>query len=58
LAAEYLECSKCKKKLNSWNNEILSQLDVWHRLQFPCLLTRRMANNVDVEVPETAGAGE
>lgn len=48
LAAEYLECTRCKKKLSSWNEEIVSQLDVGHRLQFPCILTRMMACDMEV----------
>lgn len=48
MAAEYLECSVCKKKLSSWNQDLLDQLDVGHRLQFPCILTRLMACDLEV----------
>ena len=39
LVAEYLECSKCKRKLISWSGAIINQLDVGHQSQFPVLLT-------------------
>eukprot|EP00057_Strongylocentrotus_purpuratus_P014295 XP_011668769.1 PREDICTED: uncharacterized protein LOC105440394 [Strongylocentrotus purpuratus] len=39
MASEYLECKTCKKKYISWSNEILKQLDVGHRVQFPAVLT-------------------
>lgn len=48
MAAEYLECSICKKKLSSWTQDLLDQLDVGHRLQFPCILTRLMACDLEV----------
>ena len=48
LAAEYLECSKCKRKLISWSAPIVNQLDVGHRVQFPVLLTYRYACDVRV----------
>ena len=41
LAAEYLECISCKRKLISWSSVLLQQLDLGHRLQFPVLLTYR-----------------
>lgn len=56
MAAEYLECPICKKKLSSWNQDLLDQLDVGHRLQFPCILTRLMA--CDLEDAQTAGNWE
>ena len=34
LAAEYLECSKCTRKLISWSPSIIKQLDIGHQLQF------------------------
>ncbi|CAG2211225.1 unnamed protein product [Mytilus edulis] len=40
LAAEYLECPRCHNNVIRWSDEILSQLDVGHRIQFPCILTR------------------
>ena len=41
LAAEYLECSQCKKKYISWSDCIIRQLDVSHQECFPALLTYR-----------------
>ncbi|CAM4568842.1 unnamed protein product [Leuciscus chuanchicus] len=41
LATEYLECKRCKKKYPAWNEDILGQLDMGHRSQFPALLTYR-----------------
>nr|XP_055075103.1 uncharacterized protein LOC129454565 [Misgurnus anguillicaudatus] len=38
LATEYLEC---KKKYPAWSEDILGQLDMGHRSQFPALLTYR-----------------
>ena len=31
LATEYLECSGCKRKVISWSDGILNQLNVGHR---------------------------
>jgi len=39
LAAEYLECSRCKKKYISWDERIIKQLDLAHQLHFPAVLT-------------------
>ncbi|KAK2556306.1 hypothetical protein P5673_021960, partial [Acropora cervicornis] len=39
LAAEYLECRSCTRKVISWSPEIAKQLDVGHQVQFPVLLT-------------------
>ncbi|RXN21173.1 Epithelial-stromal interaction 1 [Labeo rohita] len=41
LATEYLECKSCKKKYPAWSEDILGQLDMGHRSQFPALLTYR-----------------
>ncbi|KAL1274695.1 hypothetical protein QQF64_027509 [Cirrhinus molitorella] len=41
LATEYLECKCCKKKYPAWSEDILGQLDMGHRSQFPALLTYR-----------------
>lgn len=41
LASEYLECSACKRKVISWSEAVLKQLDVGRRQQFPALLTYR-----------------
>ncbi|XP_013856580.1 uncharacterized protein LOC106512530, partial [Austrofundulus limnaeus] len=43
LASEYLSCRKCKRKVISWSHGIISQLDIGHRVQFPCILTSKLA---------------
>ena len=48
LAAEYLECRACKKKIISWSPGIVTQLDPGHRLQFPVLITYQYACDVKV----------
>ena len=47
LAAEYLECSKCSRKLISWSPLIVKQLDIGHQ-QFPVLITYRYACDLKV----------
>ncbi|XP_056022081.1 mucin-5AC-like [Ostrea edulis] len=39
MAGEYLSCPKCSKKVISWSEGILKQLDNTTRNQFPCILT-------------------
>ncbi|KAI7814833.1 hypothetical protein IRJ41_024093, partial [Triplophysa rosa] len=39
IATECLECKGCKKKYPAWSEDILGQLDMGHRSQFPALLT-------------------
>jgi hypothetical protein len=41
MAAEYYECSKCKKKFISWSLPLVKQLTLGQQLQFPCVLTYR-----------------
>ena len=48
MASEYLECQKCHNKVVAWSYGILSQLDVGHRLQFPCILTAKLACDMKV----------
>ena len=48
LAAEYLECKNCKRKVISWSPGIIKQLDIRHQLQFPVLLTYQYACDVRV----------
>ncbi|EDO38029.1 predicted protein [Nematostella vectensis] len=48
LAAEYLECGQCKKKVISWSPAIVSQLDPGHKLQFQVILTYKYACDVRV----------
>ncbi|XP_071959982.1 uncharacterized protein [Antedon mediterranea] len=43
LATEYLECPNCHAKQIGWSNNILEQLDLAHRLQFPAVLSYRLA---------------
>ncbi|XP_068221711.1 uncharacterized protein [Palaemon carinicauda] len=50
LAAEYLECGRCKGKLISWSGAITRQLDVGHRGRFPVLLTYRYACDLRVAI--------
>jgi len=48
MASEYLSCRKCKRKVISWSFDIISQLDISHRLQFPCILTSKLACDMAV----------
>ena len=48
MAAEYLECKSCKRKVISWSNNIVSQLDIAHRVQFPCVMTYQLACDMKV----------
>lgn len=48
LAAEYVECSSCSRKVISWSPAIVKQLDVGHQVQFPVLLTYLCASHVRV----------
>ena len=48
LAAEYLECLKCGRKLISWSPAIIKQLDVGHQMQFPVLMTHKYACDIRV----------
>ncbi|KAK7880493.1 hypothetical protein WMY93_032875 [Mugilogobius chulae] len=41
MATEYLECKGCKRRYPGWSEEILRQLDIGHRSQFPAILTYR-----------------
>ncbi|KAH3735343.1 hypothetical protein DPMN_041836 [Dreissena polymorpha] len=43
LACDNLECMKCRRRVLSWSHAILSQLDIGHRVQFPCILTAKHA---------------
>lgn len=42
MATEYLECKRCLKKFPAWSAELLNQLDIAHRSQFPAILTYRL----------------
>ncbi len=48
LATEYLECSRCKKTYLPWLTDILNQLDLGHRKQFPCILSFKLACDLRV----------
>ncbi|XP_019953452.2 uncharacterized protein [Paralichthys olivaceus] len=48
LATEYLECKRCSKKYPAWSEDILGQLDMGHRSQFPALLTYRYSCDAQV----------
>lgn len=48
LASELLSCKSCKRKVISWSHNIVSQLDVGHRLYFHCLLTQRLGCDMKV----------
>ena len=48
LAAEYLECNACKRKVISWSPAIVRQLDPGHQLKFPVLITYQYACDVKV----------
>ncbi|XP_057189356.1 uncharacterized protein LOC130554003 [Triplophysa rosa] len=48
MASEYLSCRRCKRRVISWSFDIVSQLDVSHRLQFPCILTLKLACDMRV----------
>ncbi|KAA8577842.1 hypothetical protein FQN60_002499, partial [Etheostoma spectabile] len=39
MATEYLQCHSCLKKAAGWSQDMLEQLDVAHRKQFPAVLT-------------------
>ena len=48
LATEYLECLTCKRKIISWSQSILNQLDVGHKRQFPIIITYNYACDMRV----------
>ncbi|XP_076876832.1 uncharacterized protein LOC143526077 [Brachyhypopomus gauderio] len=48
MAAEYLACKSCKRKVISWSHNIVCQLDIGHRVQFPCFLTSKLACDIQV----------
>lgn len=43
VASEYLVCRRCKRKVISWSHDIISQLNIGHRVQSPCILTSKLA---------------
>ncbi|XP_016104551.1 uncharacterized protein [Sinocyclocheilus grahami] len=48
VASEYLACRRCKRKVISWSHDLVSQLDIGHRVQFPCILTSKLACDFEV----------
>lgn len=48
VASEYLACRQCKRKVISCSHGIVSQLDVGHRLQILCVLTSKLAGDLEV----------
>ncbi|KAI9533664.1 hypothetical protein NQZ68_021438 [Dissostichus eleginoides] len=48
VASEYLACRRCKRKVISWSHSLISQLDIGHRVQFPCILTSKLACDFEV----------
>ena len=48
VAAETLICPNCKRKVISWAPNIISQLDIGHQIQFPCILTAKLACDMKV----------
>lgn len=48
IAAEYLSCSNCHKKVISWSEGVLNQLDNATRSRFPCILTSKYACDLKI----------
>ncbi|XP_058509620.1 uncharacterized protein LOC131475475 [Solea solea] len=48
MATEYLECPACHKKIVSWSRDILDQLDLAHRNEFPAVLTYKLSCDMAV----------
>ncbi|XP_058474505.1 uncharacterized protein LOC131447057 [Solea solea] len=48
MATENLECPACHKKIVSWSRDILDQLDVTHRNEFPAVLTYKLSCDMAV----------
>ncbi|KAK1875450.1 Sarcoplasmic/endoplasmic reticulum calcium ATPase 2, partial [Dissostichus eleginoides] len=48
VASEYLAYRRCKRKVISWSHGLVSQLDIGHRVQFPCILTSKLACDFEV----------
>ncbi|KAL2082093.1 hypothetical protein ACEWY4_021911 [Coilia grayii] len=43
MATECLECSSCHKKVAGWSHDVLEQLDITHREEFPAVLTYQLS---------------
>ena len=48
MACNNLECMKCRSRVLSWSHAILSQLDIAHRVQFPCILRAKHACDIKI----------
>ncbi|KAK7922385.1 hypothetical protein WMY93_009287 [Mugilogobius chulae] len=48
MASEYLACKACKRKVIAWSHPIVSQLDIGHRIRFPCQLTGKLGCDIEV----------
>ena len=48
MIGEVYQCSLCKRKYLSWSQEIIAQLDISHRLQFPAILTYKYGCDIRV----------
>ncbi|XP_067281933.1 uncharacterized protein [Pseudorasbora parva] len=48
MASECLVCGKCKQKVISWSHDVVSQLDIGHRVQYPCILASQAACDMKV----------
>ncbi|XP_045166755.2 uncharacterized protein LOC123530114 [Mercenaria mercenaria] len=48
IAGEDYECNKCKRRVISWSQSVLDQLDLTERSKFPCILTDRYACDLKV----------
>ena len=58
IVAEYLECTACEKKYTSWDDRIVSQLDLAHQQIFPAVLTYRYGCDKEVvEMMRSRGLG-
>lgn len=48
MATEELSCKGCNRKMTSWSHNIVCQLDISQKVQFPCLLTAGLACDMQV----------
>ena len=48
IASETLVCQKCRQKVLAWSHNIITQLDIGHQIQFPCILTAMKACDIKV----------
>ena len=48
LAAEYLECRRCSRKVITWSQPLVEQLDLAHRSHFRVILTYMCAFDLEL----------